>query len=223
MLDRRELLNRLIEGVGVREEESVSVRETYWGYIIHSTKPGSERAMRDMFFRLIMASSWIAVIGIWIAPAQMFPASPLFLKLALSVLLLGISYAALALCRPPAGYEFQVDANKREIRTAILNSKGERRGITKASFDEVSDPVMKRKRDGQGRPSLALRIKAHGQETLLPVAIGEEKTLMAVYDRLMRDLRPMEERVVGLNLHTVSRPMRRGQVFPPLGPEEIAA
>ena len=134
MLDRRELLNRLIEGVGVREEESVSVRETYWGYIIHSTKPGSERAMRDMFFRLIMASSWIAVIGIWIAPAQMFPASPLFLKLALSVLLLGISYAALALCRPPAGYEFQVDANKREVRTAILNSKGERRGINKASF-----------------------------------------------------------------------------------------
>ena len=217
MLDRRVLLSKLIEGVGVREEEAVSVRETYWGYVIHSAKPGSGRALRDMLFRLVMASSWIAVIGIWVAPAQMFLTAPLFLTMGLSVLLLGISYAAMALCRPPAGYEFQVDTNNREIRTALLNAKGERRGIVKTDFCDISDPVMKRSRDGSARPSLALRL--HGQETLLPVATGEERTLMAVYDRLMRDLRPIEERVVGLSLQSARRAIARGQVFPPLGPE----
>ena len=221
MLDRRKLLHKLIEGIGVREEDSVTVREAYWGYIIHSTKPSNQQAFQGILIRLVSAAAWIAVIGVWLAPTHLFPEPFLLWKLGFSLLLLGFTYAVMAVCRPPAGYEFQVDINKRQIRTAILDSKGQRRGLIDTAFGDITDPVLTRSRDGSSHPSLALRVR--GKDGLLPVAIGQEKTLMAVYDRLMRDLRPIEDRVVGVRVQPALRTSPRGHVFPRLGPEEIAA
>ena len=62
-----------------------------------------------------------------------------------------------------------------------------------------------------------------GRNDLIPVASGDEATLMAVYDRLVRDLRPIKERLPGFNAELLRQTSRASKVFPRLGPDQIAA
>ena len=55
----------------------------------------------------------------------------------------------------------------------------------------------------------------------LEVAVGDEATLLAIHDRLMRDMRPIEERMAARGLPPLPAGRTRSRnAFPMLGPAE---
>lgn len=215
MLDHSDILKTLVNGTrGVRP---VTIRETNFGYVVRSEKPGVNIALRDRIIRFALVAVWIAVAGIWLVPLS----GPAFaIKAFFSVGLLALSCLAVVLLRrDTGGYELHVDTSRRELRSAVLSAKGECWVRARARFAEVGDPVMRRGKTDADIRSLSLRII--GEAEAMPVAVGDEATLLAVHDRLMRDLRPIEERLAGYAHNSVARRPSGRVVFPQLGPEEL--
>ena len=219
MLEQKDYFGSMLMGLG--GTEPVNVRETNWGYVIRSANPGgSRRQLIDMIARFAIFVVWIAVIGIWLAPVGLAPEQAFVIKAFVSVALLGLTYCLIGLSRQLGGYEFQVDINRRELRTAILTGKGQSWIRASFRFDEISDTVLQRGRLDQSARSLCLRLKTGCK--LIPVAIGSEATLLGVHDRLMHDLRPIEERMAAFGLQDSARSVKLRRAFRMLGPDEVA-
>ena len=204
MLDQKDYFGSVLMGLG--GTEPVAVRETQWGYVVRSINPGGAwQLVIDRIARFGTFSVWVAVIGIWLAPLSMAPDMAFVAKAFVSAGVLALTYLLVSFTKRLSGYEFQVDTNRRELRTAVLNARGQSWIRASYRFDEIKDTVLQRSRLDDSARSLCLRCK--GVAEMVPVAVGNEATLLAVHDRLMRDLRPIEER----------------RSFPLLGPDEIAA
>lgn len=200
--------------------EPVTVRETLWGFIIQSANPGgSWRYVMERAARLAKVGVWLAVIGLWLIPASQAPEVAYTLKAIASVVLLVATHAALVLTRRMGGYAVHVDSGRRELRTAIVTAKGQSWIKASFRFDEIGEAVLERGRNDTCAHSLVLRLKTNGQ--VIQIAVGDEASLLGVHDRLMRDLRPLEERMAanGFLPKPQSR-RRRMRAFPMLGPEE---
>ncbi len=195
---------------------NITVRETYWGFVVRSSRPAPESADFARLARFLRVGVWPVALGLVVLPA-----GPLALRAVLAVLLVGAVHLGLAIARRREGYELHVDTNRRELRSAVLTAKGEIWVQNSARFDEVQEPVLRRGRPDPRKCCLSLRIR--GEAEPFPVASGDETTLLAVHDRLMRDLMPLEKRLAGLAFGARTAAAGRGRVFPQLGPEEIAA
>ncbi len=220
MLDHKDVMQRIVQGV--HAIEPVTVRETYWGYVVRSARPeGSSAAIRDKVLKFARLSVWIAVVGVWLTPSVFWPDPAFVAKALLSAVLICGVYAAGLFSRSHGGYEFQVDRNRREVRSAVLNEKGEIWVRAKARFDDIADALIQRSNENDKMHGLSVRLKSSSD--VLPVAIGDQTTLMAVQDRLMRDLRPMEDIVAGLQFNQNRRGAATRLVFPKIGPDEVSA
>jgi hypothetical protein len=193
----------------------LTVRETMWGYVIRSTRPSGDLSVPLM--RFASATVWVAVVGIWLLPAGMVSGPGFIWKAFASVSLIALLYISVAIFHKPSGYEVQVDLRRRELRMGMLTRRGDSWLRTSARFDEIGDSLVRRV--SAQSPDRVLCMRVHGASEPVPVAIGDEATMMAVHDRLMRDMRPIEERVASSKLS--QRPVRR--VFPRLAPEEVVA
>lgn len=208
----------------------VWIREANFGYIIRSERAGQDAGMRRWGMRLALAGLWGALALLWLVPGIGLP-----VKLAASGVLLALGGLVLVTARRrDSGFELHVDTARRELRSAILTPKGESWIRTSARFGEVTKPVLRKGKIQSNKRSLCLRIAGEAEE--IPVAIGDERTLLAIHDRLMRDLRPLEERLAGMagtgggaarngpaRRTGAGKPSGRAKVFPPLGPDEVAA
>ncbi|MDJ0627164.1 MAG: hypothetical protein QNJ44_02795 [Rhodobacter sp.] len=197
--------------------DALTVRETAWGYVIRSVRPddGLQRPVE----RLAACAVWLAAAGFWLIPAGWLP-EPAFAARALASVALPVAfYTALALRSRTSGYEVEVDTMRRELRMGEVSAEGRVQIRSRARFDQVRDCVWRRSGGANAVRDLCLRLKDGGDP--LPVAVGDEGALFAVHARLMRDLRPMEERVSSYQLGTGRGPARR--VFPALGPQELPA
>ncbi len=206
---------RLIGGVHV--PDPVSLRETHWGCIIRSEIGGeTARLFAGIGTKLAALAGWAAVAGAWLVPGPVFA-----VKAAATVVILVAVYLGLVLLRRAKGYELQVDLYRRELRAAVLTPDGGSRVTTTARFEQVGDSVLRR--DAVDPATWHLDLSLKGRSDLIRVASGDEPTLMAVYDRLVRDLRPVEERVPGLNVARLRDASRAARVFPQLGPDHMSA
>jgi len=217
MRHNKHILKSLV--LGINGGDAVTVRETNFGYIIHSAKGGKDASLRRVILRLSLVAVWICVAGLWLLPASTLGVIG---KLFLSVVLLATAYVVRLLGQGDAGgFELHVDTSRRELRSAVLTSKGESWIRNNVRFGEVTAPIMQK-----GKPDVVLRslcLRIAGQAELMPVAVGDEATLLAIHDRLMRDLRPLEERLASFHVKAAEVKEARRKVFPTLGPDEVAA
>lgn len=216
MLDHAEIVKTLVNSAG--NGAQVTVREANFGYVIRSQKTGIDTVLRDRVIRLALVGVWLAVAGIWLLRI----AGPGFLiKSAATTALLALACLAVRLARRGrGGYELHVDTSRRELRSTVVSRTGESWVHARARFSEVIDPVMRRGKSQSPLRSLNLRIA--GRAEPMQVAVGDEATLLAIHDRLMRDLRPLEERLASYAPASARRQAAQA-VFPQLGPDEIAA
>jgi hypothetical protein len=186
-----------------------------WGYVIRSTGPCGDMAAQ--LLRFVGAAVSVAVVAMWILPAGMVSGPGVLWKAFTSVGLVGLFFLCAIVFRRPTGYEVQVDLRRRELRMGMLTRRGDSWLRTSARFDEIGDSMVRRVSPQSADRVLCIRIR--NMPEAVPVAIGDEASMLAVHDRLMSDLRPVEQLVSSSKL--AQRPVRR--VFPRLGPEEVAA
>jgi len=214
MLDHKEVLQAMVRGVNGRN--AVYVREANFGYVIRSERGMQDNPARKKLSKFTLLSFVLAAAGIWLVPGAMlaFPANVL-----VSSALMAVGFIAFVMIhKSSAAIELHVDVHRRELRSAVVTQKGESWIRSCAGFDEVSDVYMRKVgRDAHTR-SLCFRIV--GDDDLMPVAIGGEKVLMPIHDRLMRDLRSQKEtfKHLGYGGPLLSTPA--SYVFPQLGPDE---
>lgn len=218
MLDHKQVLRALVKSVN--RAGTVSVRETNFGYVIRSEKATSSEVLRAKVAKFAWVALWVAAIGLWIVP---FGDMSWALRTVISLSMIAAGFGVFVLNRcVEAGFELHVDTNRRELRSAVLTPRGESWIRSSARFGEVSDVFMRGPKPETNLRSLCMKII--GESEVMPVAVGSEVTLLALHRRLMRDLRPIEERLAG---YQIEEPTARGarsarrEVFPQIGPDEI--
>ncbi|KMW56550.1 hypothetical protein AIOL_001504 [Candidatus Rhodobacter oscarellae] len=194
----------------------IAVRETNFGYIIKSEPGADGSVLQDRNCLVALAALGIAIVAVWWAPGAYMPVA---INVALTlVLLVAAGLALVTLRRSGAGSELHVDTNRREMRSAARTPSGEIWIRTSARFTDVSELFLSSPRPQSDLRALSLRIV--GEEEVVPVAVGDEATLLTLHDRLMQDLRPLEERIAGHRFHATRPESAAQRVFPVLGPEK---
>jgi len=218
MLGQKDYFGSLIMGVG--GTEPVTVRETRWGFVIQSRNTGGlAHTILNRVARFATVVVWLAVVGLWLSPLSLDPQMSFILKSFVSVTLLASTYVGVVLTKRLGGYAVHIDTNRRELRTAVLNAKGQSWIKSSYRFDEIGAPVLERGKTETALRSLCLRLRENTD--VVPVAVGDETTLLAIHDRLMRDMRPIEERMAAKGLPPLhARRVRNRAAFPLLGPAE---
>jgi len=220
MLGRSDRIHNVL--FGVRPVEPVTVRETTWGYVIRSTRPLSTRRSRvEMLDRAGSVLVWLIVVWIWLVPVPEFGNRALLIRAIATAALLLAAYWGISAIRRDGGYEVQVDTDRREVRSWALNRRGERGSPKRTRFEQIGDPVLRRRGADDRRQVLCLRLKDRPEQ--VPLAVGDEATLLAVHDRLVRDLIPIQNRMafhISGDVH--GRKLAR-RAFPLLGPDRVMA
>lgn len=207
----------------LRARPMITVREAEFGYQIRSDRGPIGAHRRDLFAFAAIALAWLAGAAMWFAPG-LTPSAPSFLaKVGISALLLAGTSLLVLRNRSWGQFVTDVDLGKRVLRFAVESAGGKGKIQCEARFGEVSSPMLKRAvREGE---KSRLLVKVAGREDLLLLAAGEELTLLAVHDRLLNDLRPIEPRMASYGAwdRKASPSATRKKVFPALGPSEVSA
>lgn len=195
----------------------VSVRETLWGFVVQSSaRHVGWRNVAGKIARFCAFAVWLVVAGLWMMPLSPGIASAFVVKSFVSVAMIAAVYAGVVLTRRGTGYEIHVDANRRELRVAEVGAKSQIWIKASYRFDEIAELVLERHR----RES-ALVMRLQKVAGAIPVALGDEPTLLAVRDRLMAALRPVDESMSAAALaRQGGRRPRARPAFPALAPAE---
>jgi hypothetical protein len=163
--------------------------EHYWGYLIRSLDP------LPLWLVLAQVFSWVAGIVLAIAAFGLwaFPSAQedlLAFRLALSVVLLGTAAFLLWFASRGARSEIQVDVRQREVREIVRNKAGRPTLIGRYPFEEIGGVFLDRSTArGQYRASHAsLVLRYRNTAQMLPVVHGRASDLVALRDRMGRDL-----------------------------------
>jgi hypothetical protein len=201
---------------------AVYVRETSFGYIIRSERSSAPSGPRARLSRYAMGGFVLVAALVWLLPLA--AASPVAAAL-LSTLVLGAGLVAMTVIHGEgSGIELHVDVNRRELRSAVVTARGDSWIRSSARFGEVAELFLRRVEPGAMARSLCLRLS--GEDEVMPIALGAERTLLAVHDRLLRDLRISQDEARAHALGTggaASLRTPRRRVFPQLGPDERPA
>ena len=215
MLDHKDVLQRLVNTVN--GDGTVSVRETNFGYVIRSEKVSRNGSLRGRVAPFVLSVFTIASFGVWFVPLSSVGFAT---NLITSSVLMLMGYLAYAIIRSvTSGFELHVDTNRRELRAAVLTTKGDSWIRSSARFSDITDVYLRNSKPDMDLRSLCMRVI--GDDDVMPVAVGSEKTLLALHKRLMRDLRPMEERLAVYSGLANSKRPSRYEVFPQIGPDEL--
>lgn len=214
MLDHKEVLRTLVSSVN--GPRGVYVRETPFGYVIHSGKAADGKRMRFWAARIILAAMCVAAVGVWVGPMGIGPA-PLAALASVFCVAAGVT-SFFVIDSASSGIELHVDMHREELRSAVVTARGESWIRSSARFGEVAEIFLRRPSAEMNIRSLCLRID--GDEETMQVAIGDEKTLLAVHDRLSRDLRPTSATTPVTRIAKLPAKRQRRAVFPELGPDE---
>ena len=145
--------------------DPLTVRETAWGYVIRSERPGGglDRAVE----RVGAAAGWVAAVGVWLVPVGWLPGPALAVRVFGSATLLAVFYLWFVLTKKRRGYEIQVDTARRELRVGEMTACGDARLRSRARFDEIGDGVWRKAGGAGATRDLCLRLKGSGE--VLPV------------------------------------------------------
>ena len=202
-----------------RRPDAVSVREAHFGYIISSAKLGPNAEFQNRIADAATAMFWVAAFSIWVLPGGQ---ADVVTSSVISLVMFGAGVLTLKFARLPGCMaELHVDTARREVRSAVVSDKGKRKICNIARFGEIAEPVLRQGKPGTSKRFLSLRIVGTDQE--MPVAAGTETILLAIHDRIMRDMRPLEQQMGAFQMQQRPTRIMPRPAFAPLGPVEIAA
>lgn len=157
----------------------VRVDETQWGYIVRSAEREAGAAwLARRLAVLVAVAACVSILLLWLTPGV---ASPLG-RIGATGLLTG--FAGIAVWLAGRGFlpETHVDLRAGEVREVLRDMGGRTRPIARTAFGDIGGVHI----DRRGRGKLVLRWRNTCRT--LTVATGEEDALMALRDRIGRDL-----------------------------------
>ena len=173
---------------GARQVAAVNVTDTEWGYII---RPGENALMRAAYGE--MAASFVAVLlglsayGLWLLPNSTDVAALLPFKIAGTAIFFVMAAMLYLIARRGLCYEVHVDLQRKVLRTARRNRHGRATAVRSVPISEIESVFLQRAQTGFMRSRLCVRVT--GERGLTEVAVGYERTLAPILDRMARDLR----------------------------------
>lgn len=163
-----------------------SVDETYWGYIVRkTTRPTSFTIIMQALSMFLGASFAAAALGLLLAPASV-TGSDFTMRAVAAVLFGAVSAYLLWFASRGSQSEIQVDTSLGEVREVVRNRAGRPSLIGRYGFDAIGGVFLERSSHRGGTAQLVLRYRNTSQT--LPVAEADEDDLLALRDRLGRDL-----------------------------------
>ena len=220
----RDLLKVCLDPLrGFRARPVIAVREAEFGYQIRSDRGPIGAHRRDLIAFVAIGLAWGAGAVMWLAPELTQSEPSFWIKIGISLLLLAGTCLLVLRNRSWGQFVIDVDLGKRVLRFGVESAGGKEKHLSEARFGEVSSPMLKRAiKEGE---KSRLLVKVAGRDEPLLLAAGDELTLLAVHDRLVNDLRPIEPRMASYGAwdrkaQTVGG---RKKVFPALGPSEVSA
>jgi hypothetical protein len=167
-----------------RDEGTLAVRTTYWGYRIHGRRT-SVRLVGLQAVCWALGVAMVAVaIGIWVAPQAAGSVGVISFKLGASVLFASLS--ALLLWHSSRGTILAVEVDHRlgEVREVLCNRAGRATVLSRYGFDAVAGIMTQE--TAAGRAMLALRLR--DTDEVLLVAEGSAQALDGLAERIAQDL-----------------------------------
>lgn len=165
------------------------VDEHYWGYVIRPLEPVPVRVL------VSQAVAWVAGIVLIVATLRLWVFTVavgdlVMIRLALSIVLLGLSACLLWYASRGMRSEIQVDMRQREVREVVRNRTGQPTLLGRYPFGTIGgvflDRSGARNQARASHASLVLRYRNTAQ--MLPVVHGRATDLIALRDRLGRDV-----------------------------------
>ena len=180
--------------LGVTDERSVppkdgvpSVQSTHWGYVI---RPSEERMARSALLEMAAMFSGVMLymfaIGQWLLPGSLQNASVLPMKIALTVVPMGLGLYLMTAARQGLVRELQLDWVKGELRFVMRNRLGVGRLARKMPFREVAR-VMVNYGSNPGRQAKLVLHLSGGRESVT-VLTADVDEVGRVREMLQKDV-----------------------------------
>lgn len=167
---------------------AVDVNDTEWGYII---RPGEQALTRAAYGEI--AASFAAVLlgmaafGQWLIPGASGAFDLVPFKIGATVLFfIGASMLYL-ISKRGLCYEVQIDLARRVMRTARRNRNGQATALSVVPIAEIESVFMQRAKSAFLFNRLFVRFS--GSRGPTEIAMGPERELAPILQRLSRDLR----------------------------------
>ncbi|NRB01150.1 MAG: hypothetical protein HRU32_15295 [Rhodobacteraceae bacterium] len=180
--------------VGVRGDgrrSTLSVSETFWGYIVYETAERFDReSVAEGVLRFLGLILILSAYGQWLIPGSILTDDVIVMKLAISVIFVVFGIALYWFANRGFRTEWQIDASRREIRMATRNGRGNSKLVSRIPMSDVESAFVKR---GQTQSHMFFRLR--GVPDPMHVLSGSEADLRDFYERLRHDMRPPRDRV----------------------------
>lgn len=166
---------------------SMSLDETYWGYIIRDMRRNDNTlVMMQLAAGGLAAALVVATAGLWALPSVAFTGVALMSKALLSAFFLGMAGILGWYATRGTRSELQVDLRLGEAREVVRNRAGRATLIGRYGFDAIGGAFLDTSKTGKGRAALKIRYRNTTQT--IEVARGPQSHIEALRDRLGRDL-----------------------------------
>ncbi len=166
-----------------------ALEEREWGYVVFPIGEVSPWAVLSQLAAWAAGvAAGVAAAAIWLVPSAVDAMALARVGLTGALLVT----AALLLWFASRGLrpEVEIDLRRREVRQMVRNRAGRPTLVARYGFDRIGGVVLDRSAGrGQYRPShAALVLRYRNTAQMLPVVYGRASDLMALRDRLGRDL-----------------------------------
>ena len=172
------------------------VEDTYWGYIVRSTRGPSLGVMLSQAGSFFFGACFLtAAAGILLLPSVMFDGDSGAFRIGAATLLASVAAYLLWFASRGTQPEIHVDNSVGEIREVICNRAGRPTTLAVYGFDAIGG-VFLDYNESTGLSNLVLRYRNTVQS--VPVAEGQEAQLIGLRDRLGHDLMVVPETLSGM-------------------------
>lgn len=183
------------KGAAAPRESGIQLNPTLWGYVLISDFPdtGSGGFLAGLR-RALGALVFLALLGLWISPDQIFNVELLSFKLILTALYLTIGTILLLRRRPRLRREVQVNTRRGELRVGIRDAKGVFQLDGVHGFDDVDvvslyNPAPDVGADtGADMGVASLLLQLGDSDVAVVAAYGDAQHLAPIRTQLARDL-----------------------------------
>ncbi len=173
------------------QEPTVKLSQTGWGYIV---RPGETALIRAAYGEMIATFAAVLLVmaayGVWLLPNANGAAELLPFRIAGTVIFFVLGGMLWLIAHRGLCHEIHVDLERRALRIARRNRRGREILVGQVPIDDVESVFLQRAKGGFRRNRLCVRIA--GDRELIEVAVGCERDLAPILQRMTHDLRKQE-------------------------------
>lgn len=170
------------------EEQDFAIDETYWGYVIRTTKkPSVALTLLQAVSALFGVVCLLATLALWLMPEALTQGSVIGMKVGASAVIGGMGALCLWFASRGVVSELQVDTRLAEVREVVRNRTGRASLCGRYGFDAFADLSISSEADAEAAIG-ALVIHHRESNKTVHVARGTVAGLGQLKARLSRDM-----------------------------------